>query len=117
MGLGISILLFILAMILTWQSSATSCELESMGSPGVLQLTWLMSRASHIPDKLKHVKTPDSNTLLRAGKAVVVDVKQHIGEKASGTKASGVLDAVPDLVDGKGSAGGSHEEEKRPSEV
>ena len=116
MGLGISVTLFILALILTKPSAAASCELEAIGSPGVLQLTWIVGQAPDIAkDLLKaHDGKPNSSSLLKAGKNIEVHMESQIVN--NGTKASGSLDGVPELPGSQGRAPAG-EERRNTSEV
>ena len=94
-------------MLLTRQPAVSPPELDSIGSPGVLQLTWLMGRASHIAEDLAKVDDPSSDKLLRAGKEIDVRMREHIekkDEQCKRTSAPAGLGDMPELTAGNGPA-------------
>ena len=67
-----SVVLLILAVILTFPSNDQPA-LDELGSPGVLQLVWLMARDPKTPKTLRdkvNKEAPDSLDLLEAGRQV-----------------------------------------------
>ena len=118
MGLGISLLLLLLAIVLTRQPLASPRELDSIGPPGILQLAWLMGRVPHLAEKLAtDVNDPDTGALLSAGAQIQVHMRDHMkGGRKKASEES--LEQVPELPQTAAqTAAATSGEEKRLSEV
>ncbi|KAJ3558246.1 hypothetical protein NM688_g1043 [Phlebia brevispora] len=105
-GLGLSTVLLLLAVILTRQPMRSPPELDAIGSPGVLQLAWLMGKAEHLPRDLNEkVSNPILEDLLKAGKDLEVTMREHIEigctDRPHSGAMSGLSDLGPDELDDK----------------
>lgn len=77
--MGLSTVLLFLAVILTRQPLASPPELDAIGSPGVLQVTWLLGKANHLANDLAEiVPNPTLDDLLKAGNGIKVTMREHI---------------------------------------
>ena len=92
-------MLFILVIVLTRQPRDASRELDALGKPGILQLTWMMGHTPHIAEKLAgNVDDPHADNLLKAGVDIPVHMGEHIKErKRKGQGQGNVLDDIPVL--------------------
>lgn len=96
-------MLLILAVILTRQPLASPPQLDAIGSPGVLQVAWLLGNANHYANDLaQKVPTPTLDDLLKAGKDIQVTMREHIEKGCSdhapmSVRSSGALQDMPHL--------------------
>ena len=101
--MGLSTVLLLLAIILTRRPLASPPELDAIGSPGVLQVTWLLGKANHLAnDLVETVPNPTLNDLLKAGTAIKVTMKEHIehgcaGHGSESARTSAALQDMPEL--------------------
>ena len=74
-------MLFVLVVVLTRQPHNASREVDVLGKPGVLQLTWMMGHAPDIARNLAiSVDDPHTDNLLKAGMNIRVHMAEHIKE-------------------------------------
>ncbi|PSS34165.1 hypothetical protein PHLCEN_2v1782 [Hermanssonia centrifuga] len=101
-GLAISLVMLIIAMILTPQTVRGPSELQSLSGTGILQLTWLLGNNTSIPERMESdVPNPDMGALRTEGLKIEVKMSECVKNRLTNRKSvrsTGSLAGLPTLA-------------------